>query len=519
MESFTFLNSGAGWSFGSTALRNIAIFRQSDLSRAVIMEGVQGRSNNTAQNSSIHDKTLKWDPSVNRVWLNLKSGEASPPAMLLLTSYRWNQENQTYARENFARRIRETELMQGVINHPWFHPTAWTDFETHFIKGGNRNTNGTKGSSFPLLQYLIKHTKTRFYIFLDVNTYDEVHYPTYHAHNANLDTTGGRVGEIRGRVLMDMIHSFPVWKSSLLQAVPHHRIKVVVFDGTGWGPYPGNRNPNLTIGQGVHTWHLPLAMVAIAALLSHVNHTIDQGLIPPTIKRANLTDQQIDDIRTCDAEHTRPFLVTYTGNLRSGLNPKRQFQARGMFHEAGHNVDDGKTILIRRNFLPEYQSSVLANLTYEEVLMSSVYSLTPRGDNKYSYKFSEVLAAGSIPVVLADDWMYPFRPELVDWKECAVILPEKYAGHPTIAVLKYISIEQRCRMRQRCYEIYKQFIERPEGTVDGIVQGLELVANGHRKAMNGVKCMLGEGVWKDGYWIRENVSSVLEPDIEHCNLQ
>jgi hypothetical protein len=176
---------------------------------------------------------------------------------------------------------------------------------------------------------------------------------------------------------------------------------------------------------------------------------------------------------------------------------------------------------MRRYFEKEYEESILANLTYEEVLMNSLYYLTPRGDNKYSYKFSEALAAGAIPVVLSDDWMYPFRPELVDWNECAVILPEKYAGVPTIAVLQHISPEERCRMRQRCYEIYQQFIQRPEGTVNGIIQGLELVAEGQRKHMNGVKCKPSDNKEDEdspppprGYWVRFNVTM----DVDVCNL-
>ena len=52
--------------------------------------------------------------------------------------------------------------------------------------------------------------------------------------------------------------------------------------------------------------------------------------------------------------------------------------------------------------------------------------------------------------MLADDWVWPFRPELVDWKQCAVILPEKDAGEKAIAYLDSISEEERCRMRQAC---------------------------------------------------------------------
>jgi hypothetical protein len=43
------------------------------------------------------------------------------------------------------------------------------------------------------------------------------------------------------------------------------------------------------------------------------------------------------------------------------------------------------------------------------------------GWQNHPYKFPELLAAGTIHVVLTDDWMYPFRCALVDWNECVVI--------------------------------------------------------------------------------------------------
>lgn len=445
--------------------------------------------------SMIHDPTLEWDPTVNRMWLN-PARLNQPPAMLLLTSYGWNQANQEHALKEFGRRIRETELMQGVINHRWFHPTAWEDYENH-------------NASF--VGHLIEATSTRFYVFLDFNTYDEWHYPLYHAHDLNLDTKGGRVNIEKGRVDLDWIALEKIWSSRWVRTVPHDRIKVVAFDGGGWGPDPGNRNRNLPLTDGVPTWNLPLAMVAISALLTNVNQSVDQGLMPPMIKKTQLTESQVQDIYSCKAERRR-FFLTYTGNLRSGMS--KIFQARGNFHN--HKLDDGKSILIRRNFLPEYNESIVGNLTYEDVLSNSVFSLAARGDNKYSYKFSETLSAGAIPVVLADDWMYPFRPELVDWSECAVIMPEKDSGKPTMALLLAMSEERRCRMRQRCYEIYRKYVEHPEGVLDGIVQGLELVAEGVRRPMVGVQCKLGEGVWKGEGWLREE--NVSEPDVRLCNL-
>lgn len=79
-------------------------------------------------------------------------------------------------------------------------------------------------------------------------------------------------------------------------------------------------------------------------------------------------------------------------------------------------------------------------------------------------------------MVHADDWLWPFRPELIDWSAWAVILPEKDAGNTTVKDLESISLGARCRMRQACWRIYQQYIAKPTGIISGLVKGLEKVA-------------------------------------------
>jgi hypothetical protein len=46
----------------------------------------------------------------------------------------------------------------------------------------------------------------------------------------------------------------------------------------------------------------------------------------------------------------------------------------------------------------------------------------------------------------------------------------------TIDILRSISKEEQCQRRQRCYEIYTKYMATAKGTIDGVLQGLELVA-------------------------------------------
>lgn len=72
----------------------------------------------------LHDKTLRWNATISRAWLKKKGPR--PPAVVTLSSLYWNHPNQTFGLTHF-RTKRSTQLLQGVLNHPWFHPTAWDD--------------------------------------------------------------------------------------------------------------------------------------------------------------------------------------------------------------------------------------------------------------------------------------------------------------------------------------------------------------------------------------------------------
>lgn len=63
------------------------------------------------------------------------------------------------------------------------------------------------------------------------------------------------------------------------------------------------------------------------------------------------------------------------------------------------------------------------SFTYNDLLNTS-YALVPHGDGRWNYRFSEVVGACSIPVVIADGLTLPFE-ELIDWRDAAVFLQEE----------------------------------------------------------------------------------------------
>jgi hypothetical protein len=100
-------------------------------------------------------------------------------------------------------------------------------------------------------------------------------------------------------------------------------------------------------------------------------------------------------------------------------------------------------------------------------------SIVPLGDNLFSYRFSEVMSVGSIPVIYADNWLMPFGKHLINWTEASVVIPESEILN-TSHILSQISMEQRCRMRQNVLKIFRNYMETGRAVIKGIIENLEL---------------------------------------------
>jgi hypothetical protein len=155
----------------------------------------------------------------------------------------------------------------------------------------------------------------------------------------------------------------------------------------------------------------------------------------------------------------------------------------------------------------------------------SKYSATPRGHSKFSYRFSEVMSGGSIPVILADDWLLPFRPEVIDWEKCkfklafvwytfekacfvflilfvvvvllhkgAVIIPERQANQ-TLGILQGISKKEECKKRQACWDIYQKYMADDTKVIAGLIDGWESIfSTGKTLPLAGVQCQRGDNL-------------------------
>ena len=96
---------------------------------------------------------------------------------------------------------------------------------------------------------------------------------------------------------------------------------------------------------------------------------------------------------------------------------------------------------------------------YDEQLHSSHFGFAPRGDALFSYRFSELAAAGVLPIVLSDGWALPFR-ELIDWDSIALRVPEgEVASVPSM--LSHLSLDEVCARRLRLFDVYHRYLADP----------------------------------------------------------
>jgi hypothetical protein len=145
----------------------------------------------------------------------------------------------------------------------------------------------------------------------------------------------------------------------------------------------------------------------------------------------------------------RPLLASFKGSRYPN-------DARGVMQRKVHNITDNIIIYTRCFVLnPNYDDYCLSDLsTYknspsmESLLLLSQFGLCPRGWGLASYRFIETLLLGAIPVVIADNYVMPYVPE-IDWSGCVVRLDENQASEVG-RIIKSISAREKVKRYSEC---------------------------------------------------------------------
>ena len=402
------------------------------------------------QIGSFSSKAAEGDVGIGRISLF----NSSLPAQVLLTTMGWNHPDPSFGIK-VGRTMFQAGLNQGVLDHPWYNPNGWRDS----MFAGTGTWSSTQ----------------RSYVFLDVETCYEDNYPNYGwSLTANSDQEGGRpyISSSGGRIrhlkkvcsLLERLIDAPLFQNG--------DATLILFDCGGDGPPRWsclNRDTNSKLNQ------IQASVVSESAPHTHGKRgPFDFGLPPPAIHPVPLTSAQINDILSCHNDHKqRPFLYTFTGNFRSTVRQELQ-----KLHDPSNGIivqhHFGGSLNISSVGRGVHKHFANVNGSYTTLLSQSEFAGVPRGDNLFSYRFTEVLSGGCIPVVYSDGWMLPFSKQLIDWHSVAVIIPERDASR-TLNYLRKLTKEDRCRMRRKGYEFYRRYLATPQGVIAGIVDSLELI--------------------------------------------
>lgn len=108
----------------------------------------------------------------------------------------------------------------------------------------------------------------------------------------------------------------------------------------------------------------------------------------------------------------------------------------------------------------------LSSDEFENDMRNTSFALVPRGDAWFSYRLSEVLASGVIPIIVSDGWVLPFE-ELVPWSTLALVVAEANVSSIP-ARLAGLNRTDVCRRRLALFAYYQQYMATPQKWVAAI---------------------------------------------------
>jgi hypothetical protein len=404
---------------------------------------------------------------------------------ILMTDFGWM--NATDLRQARSEpRTKWSALMQAaILDHPFYNPRGWAQISEYARQSAGKGNAIDNPKNKP--------PKRTRYVFLDIETCGEPNWPVYagcQGEDNNFEgcendgagkyarPTGsycwhnGPPASIEERIcsLVDRVLDSPIFS----EEIDSGHSKLVLFycrcDRRIDEKIPVTKrerprciSPNRRGGDKV-------VVVAQSAKPSHSIPGVDLGLPPPAVKPAHLSQQEINAIQSCKADvigsteasnssFERPILLSHKAT-NWGANPVRHAITR---LKTGRS--DVVTLDTRENFPME-------GMTYESMLVESKFAAVTSGDCLFSFRFSEVLSAGAIPVIYANGWVLPFSRDLIPWDDYMVVIDESKTMD-TISILESISVEERCRLRKRGREVYERYVKDRSANLQGVIDTLE----------------------------------------------
>ena len=147
------------------------------------------------------------------------------------------------------------------------------------------------------------------------------------------------------------------------------------------------------------------------------------------------------------------YFLTFKG--RFSTSPVRA--KLGQFH----NPDKGIIIV-------DSSLDSSAEWDFADIMSGSWFTLAVRGDNEFSYRYTEALCSGSIPVLVADKWVPPFS-SLIPFERYGVRIYESELG-TMIDKLTSIEISKREKMMKEAEFACQNYMGRVKNHMETMLQ-------------------------------------------------
>lgn len=173
-------------------------------------------------------------------------------------------------------------------------------------------------------------------------------------------------------------------------------------------------------------------------------------------------------------DDTREFFITFQGRKTSKLR-----------HELHDAFNKHRLYKLFKNISVETVMDRMWNVKQQtgdhkfNMKMNSVYVLLPKGDDRWSLRFSETIGAGAIPVILADGLTLPYE-NTIDWSKAAIRLPNDF-GKNADDIMKHLPSDEATimKMRKEVYEINRKYFVNPDARADTmLVEAAAMVKKG-----------------------------------------
>lgn len=142
------------------------------------------------------------------------------------------------------------------------------------------------------------------------------------------------------------------------------------------------------------------------------------------------------------------FVGTYTSHSIRARMRDRIFHENIIYRDAYHIDSNSFSV---ENYKEKEERE------YQDILERSRFSLCPRGSSPSSVRFWESLSAGTIPILISDNWVLPDW----DWGNTIVVISESdfdnLSYDDIINIVNKIPEEKEKTMRDNCLKAHQEF--------------------------------------------------------------